>query len=57
MKSRTYIAIGGIVVVLIAVIAIIAISGSPSNSVVTNTASNTTQKSYKLLPLKIFGAA
>ncbi len=39
MKSGTYIAIGGIVVVLIAVIAIIVTSGSHSNPVVINSSS------------------
>jgi len=47
MKSKTYIAIGGIVVVLIAIIAIVALGGPHSNAVVTPSnsfASNSSQK-------------
>jgi zinc/manganese transport system substrate-binding protein len=56
MKSGTYIAIGGILVILIAGIAIIALGGSHSNPVVTNTNSlaNTTTKTIQIVAAENF---
>jgi zinc/manganese transport system substrate-binding protein len=48
MKSKTYVAIGGSVVVLVAIIAIIAIDGSHSNAVVSNSNSIVNNASQKI---------